>query len=139
MGGDRSIKKFFEMGYCKNGLKVMNVIHVNDICKILEVVISKAGKEEASQVMGQRFILTCGAFLIRDWAKALGKNDVGEDSSENALVQNKFCSRAKIASLLPSDYEWTLPLAGVQPQTYYEMNGEVKKQDSGDSDQQAKQ
>ena len=43
MGGDRSIKSFFDKGYVKNGLKVMNVIHVNDICKILEVVLSKAG------------------------------------------------------------------------------------------------
>jgi len=52
MGGDRAIKSFFDKGYCKNGLKVMNVIHVNDICKILEVLISKVGKEEAASVMG---------------------------------------------------------------------------------------
>jgi len=77
--------------------------------------------------MGQRFILTCGAFLARDWAKALGVNDLAEDSSEAALAGNKFASRAKIASILPSDYEWTLPVAGVEPQSYYEMNGEVKK------------
>ena len=87
--------------------------------------------------MGQRTNLNCGSFLHRDWAKVLGVTDIKEDSSERALYTNKFISRAKIDSVLPDDYEWTMPLAGVQPQTYYEVNGEVKKEvavsDSGAS------
>lgn len=87
--------------------------------------------------MGKRTNLNCGAFLNRDWCKALGVTPLGEDTSEKALAGNKFVSRAKIDSILPDSYKWTMPVKGVPPQSYYEPSGKVKKSTPANDDSQS--
>ena len=99
------------MKYAQNGLKLVNLIHVNDICNIIKFFICKN-----EVVRGERVISSCGAFRWKDLAQGLGAPPLPElvPSKEN-MKGSKICSTDKLRSMLPQDYEWTMPVPGVKP------------------------
>ena len=110
-GKSRSVHSFFQKGYVLNGLKLVNFVHVKDICKIMSSLLKNAEK-----IKGQRIIVSCGAFRWRDLAKGLGIDSLPEfPPPDERMKGSKILSTAKLCSLLPSDYEWTLPVSGVEP------------------------
>ena len=110
-GTPRSIRAFFQNGWITSGLRLMNLVHVKDICKIVALIIGKF-----AEIRAERLIVSCGAFRCQDFAKSLGLAALPEilppDESTN---KTKILSTSKLCSLLPAEYEWTLPVPGVEP------------------------
>lgn len=122
-GPPRNVRHYILMGYVQNGLKLVNAIHVNDIYNIALICIEKI-KEYSSKeydggpepVRGQRIITSCGAFRVRDWTQALSLDQLPEiPPPHDTMKRSTILSTAKLHSFLPADYEWTLPVAGVEP------------------------
>ena len=86
----------------------MNVVHVKDICKVVALIIGKF-----ADVRGERLIVSGGAFRGIDLAKGLGLAALPDILPPDESM--KGLSTAKLCSLLPGDYEWTLPVPGVDP------------------------
>ena len=119
-GPSRSIKSFLSAGYIQNGLRLMNFIHINDICKIILILIKKIkeqdGIENSNCICGQRIITSCGAFRVQDWIQALNMDPLPEiPPPDISFKRSKILSISKLVALLPEDYEWTLPVPGVEP------------------------
>ena len=119
-GPSRTIRSFLSSGYVKNGLKLMNVIHINDIYKIVLILIEKIKNSKKDDcpnpVRGQRILTSCGAFRAQDWTRALNMDLLPEMiPPHNTMVGSKIISTTKLLTLLPKDYEWTLPVEGVEP------------------------
>lgn len=122
-GPPRTIKSFLSKGYIQNGLKLTNCIHIDDIHKIVLILIEKVKEHGYKQdssgrhpVCGQRILTSCGAFRARDWAQALNLDPLPEIlPPHSSMKSSKILSIVKLLSLLPADYEWTLPVAGVEP------------------------
>ena len=119
-GPSRSIKSFLSAGYIQNGLRLMNCIHINDICKIILTLIEKIkeqdGTENSNRIREQRIIASCGAFRVQDWTRALNMDPLPEiPPPDISFKRSKILSIAKLIALLPEDYEWTLPIPGVEP------------------------
>lgn len=113
-GESRSIRSFFEKGYARNGLRLVNFIHMKDICKIIAFFLKDDCGAEA--IKGTRVIVSCGAFRLRDLAKGLGIDPLPEMiPPDRSMNGSKIISIAKLCSMLPVDYEWTLPVPGVEP------------------------
>lgn len=113
-GEPRPLRPFFEKGYARNGLKLVNFIHVKDICKIIALFL----KDEAGAIAikGERVILSCGAFRLKDLAKGLGVEPLPEIiPPDKTMNSSKIISTAKLCSMLPANFEWTLPIPGVEP------------------------
>ena len=124
-GAPRTIKSFLSKGYIQNGLRLLNYIHMNDIYKTMMIMIEKLKSECVSSkqagvnsdpIKGQRILTSCGAFRVQDWVQALNMNLLPEiPAPDVSMKRSKIVSIAKLSSLLPADYEWTLPVAGVEP------------------------
>jgi len=117
-GPSRSIKSFISKGYIKNGLRLLNCIHINDICKIVNLFIeeTKKGGDGADLIRGQRLLTSCGAFRIQDLVRGLNMDLLEEIIPPHSTMEkSKILSTAKLNALLPEDYEWTLPVPGVDP------------------------
>ena len=121
VGPSRSIKSFLTKGYFKNGLKAVNLVHVNDIYKISMIVIEKLQQcsikqDVPSSIRGQRILVSCGAFRIKDFTEALKMDSLPEiPPPDSTMKGSKIISIEKLLTFLPVDYEWTLPVAGVEP------------------------
>ena len=109
-----SVGSFFQKGYARNGLKLINLIHVKDILNVINLFLEDDGQAKA--IKGERIILSCGAFRLQDLAKGLGVDPLPENPPPDETMKgSKIISIAKLCSLLPADYEWTLPVPGVEP------------------------
>ena len=113
-GTPRSIHLVFQPGRIhifRNGLQLMNVVHVKDICKIVALIIDKF-----ADVRGERLVVSCGAFRGKDLAKGLSLAALPDIlPPDESMKGSKILSTAKLCSLLPAEYEWTLPVPGVEP------------------------
>lgn len=99
---------------CNNGYKLVNVIHVTDICKILSFFLEKSCRAES--IKGERLIVSSGAYRYQDLAKGLGLDPLPEIiPTQETMKNSKIISVAKLCSMLPADYKWTLPVEGVEP------------------------
>ena len=115
VSNERTAKSFLSKGYLKNGLQLVNVIHINDIYNISLLVIEKL-KDGDPTVKGQRILTSCGAFRVQDFTRALNVDPLPEMIPPHSTMDtSKIISTAKLMSLLPEDYKWTLPVAGVEP------------------------
>jgi len=117
-GPPRTIKSFLSKGYYKNGFKLLNCIHINDIYKIVNIFMEKIvkGSDGADDIRGQRILTSCGAFRIQDLVRALNMDLLPEIIPPHSTMEkSKILSTAKLHALLPDDYEWTLPITGVEP------------------------
>ena len=122
-GPPRTVKSFLSKEYIQNGLKLINCIHINDIYKIVIILIEKIKKDGckrdsdgADPIRGQRILTSCGAFRVQDWTRALNMDPLPEMIPPHSTMEgSKILSTAKLLALLPKDYEWTLPVAGVEP------------------------
>ena len=124
----RTIRSFISKGYIRNGLRLVNVIHINDIYKIALVSIERLRLEHQQNTQdvstkdglevharGERILASCGAFRVRDWVEALKFDPLPEILPPDVTMQrSKIVSIAKLSAFLPADYKWTLPLA-VEP------------------------
>lgn len=117
-GPPRTIKSFLSRGFIKNGLRLINFIHINDIYKITLFMIDQLQENEAvkPKIKGQRILTSCGAFRVQEWVKALNMDPLPEIiPPDDTMKTSKILSTAKLHSILPKDYKWTLPVAGVEP------------------------
>ena len=115
VSNERTAKSFLSKGYLKNGLQLLNVIHINDIYNISLLVIEKL-KDGNPTVKGQRILTSCGAFRVQDFTRALNMDPLPEIIPPHSTMDtSKIISTAKLVSLLPEDYKWTLPVSGVEP------------------------
>ena len=117
-GPSRSMKSFISKGYIKNGLRLLNCIHINDICKIINLIIDeiKKGGDVADRIRGQRLLTSCGAFRMQDLVRGLNMDLLEEIiPPHNTMERSKILSTAKLNAFLPKDYEWTLIVPGVDP------------------------
>ena len=116
-GPPRTIKSFLSKGYLRNGLKLINCIHINDICIIILTLIKKIKDGNVPDpVCGQRILTSCGAFRAQEWTQTLNVDPLPEMLPPHSTMESsKILSTAKLLSLLPANYEWTLPVAGVEP------------------------
>lgn len=119
-GPSRTLKTFLSMGYIQNGLSLINCIHMNDIYKITQILIKKikeySSMEDSNHIHGQRIIASCGAFRAQDLTRALNIDLLPEiPPPDISFKRSKILSIAKLVTLLPEDYEWTLPVPGVEP------------------------
>ena len=117
-GPPQYIKTFLAKGYYKNGFALLNYIHVNDICKIIDILIKKIedSNNDAGFVRGQRILTSCGAFRVQELVRAFGMDLLPEIiPPDSTMERSKILSIAKLHALLPQDYDWTLPIAGVEP------------------------
>lgn len=87
----------------------MNLIHVKDICEIIAFFLRSEAKKS---IKGKRVIVSCGAFRLRDLAESLDVDPLPEIIPPKG---SKIVSAAKLCSILPANYEWTLPVPGVEP------------------------
>ena len=123
----RTIRSFVSSGYFRNGLKLINAIHINDIYNIVLILIDKLRIERQEYVSedshgiraiagGERILASCGAFRVRDWVKELKLEPLPEILPPDVSMQgSKIVSIAKLSEFLPANYKWTLPLEGVEP------------------------
>lgn len=125
----RTIRSFISKGYFRNGLRLVNIIHINDIYKITLALIERLKLEHQQKTRdvstedglevharGERILASCGAFRVRDWVEALKFDPLPEMLPPDVTMQqSKIVSIAKLAAFLPADYKWTLPLEGVEP------------------------
>ena len=125
----RTIRSFISKGYFRNGLRLVNVIHINDIYKITLVLIERLKLEHQQNTQdvfskdglevharGERILASCGAFRVRDWVEALKLDPLPEILPPDVITQqSKIISIAKLSAFLPADYKWTLPLEEVEP------------------------
>ena len=113
-GESRSVRSFFEKGYARNGFKLINLIHVKDICKVIGFFLKDDSGAEA--IKGKQVIVSCGAFRYQDLAKGLGVEPLPEFlPPDKTMNGSKIASTARLCSMLPTNYEWTLPVPGVEP------------------------
>lgn len=111
-----SIKTSLSMRKFQNGFKLINFIHINDICKIILVLIEKHRENGSDGISGERILTSCGAFRLRDLVKALNMDPLPEiPPPDSTMNGSKIVAITKLLSLLPADYEWTLPVEGVEP------------------------
>ena len=121
----RTVKSFLESGYLKNGLQLINLIHINDIYKICLLMIEKiastsevdtAAATTPHPIKGQRIITSCGTFRANELSHQGFNFDPLPEilPPHDTLNKSKTLSITKLVSLLPKDYEWTL-FAGVKP------------------------
>ena len=117
-GPPRTVKSFLSKGYFKNGFTLLNCIHINDICKIINIFIEKIkkGSDADDHIHGQRILTSCGAFRIQDLVRAVNMDLLQEIIPPHSTMErSKILSTAKLHALLPENYEWSLPIAGVDP------------------------
>ena len=121
-GPSRTIKSWLSKGYFKNGLRILNCIHINDIYKIVNTLIEKIKEDNCKQsdvvdrIRRQRILVSCGSFRVQDFARALNMELLPEMRPPHSTMENsKILCIAKLLALLPEDYEWTLPVPGVEP------------------------
>jgi len=118
-GPSRTIKSWLSKGYFKNGLRILNCIHINDIYKIISILVEKLnckGDVANQHIRGQRILVSCGSFRVQDFARALNIELLPEIIPPHSTIENsKILCIAKLLALLPEDYEWTLPVSGVEP------------------------
>jgi len=118
-GPPQTIKSWLSKEYFKNGLMLLNCIHINDIYKIANTLIEKIKKDSdcAEHVRGQRILTSCGSFRVQDLARALNMELLPETipSTHSAMENSTILCISKLLALLPEDYEWALPVPGVEP------------------------
>ena len=141
IGSPRCVKTFIDRGYFKNGLKNINLIHVNDICNIITILLSKIYQNTIS-INNHRINLSCGAFRIQDFVKALDKSLLPEvvEPIDINFKGNKIVSIEKLLNLIGYKYQWTLPITGVEPTSRgistKSMKHSVQWDESGDEHDQ---
>ena len=98
----------------KNGLRAVNLIHINDVHKISLHIIELLNKGDSvsNSPRGQRILTSCGAFRIQELLQAADLDSLPEIIPP---ARSKIVSIAKLNSYLPADYKWTMPVAGVKP------------------------
>ena len=129
----RTIRSFISKGYVRNGLSLINAIHINDIYKIVLILIERLKVEHQQNTQsqesqdtnkdsvgihasGERILASCGAFRVKDWVGMLKYDPLPEIRPPDVSMQrSKIISIAKLSAFLPADYKWTLPLEGVEP------------------------
>ena len=105
-GPARFVGDFARKGYLRNGLKPINLIHVDDICRVALHLL-----ETGKNLAGRRVLVTSGAYLARDIAALVGVPKL----EESTVSCGKIVSNALIRTLLPSDYVFKEPMPGLRP------------------------
>ncbi len=106
-------------GYFKNGLTLLNLIHVKDIIAIVEYSLSG---DLLTSFRGERFIVSSGAYRISDLAEAANIKSPPQafplDTNSKLLdtfKKSKILSMAKLIQVVGVHYSFLPPLPGVQP------------------------
>lgn len=117
VGSPRTIQSFMSAGYIKDGYRLVNFVHINDIYQISMILIDKVINQGPNvDIRGQRLLVSCGAFRIQEFGKSLGSEPLPCIEPQGMFIErNKIISVKKLLAILPEDYKWTLPLKGVEP------------------------
>ena len=98
-GGKREPKNWLLQNKIKNGLKMVNLIHVDDIVALTKILLEKEVTKQ------QRINLTAGAYR---WDKIAKKLGLAVDFEQN-ILQERVISNKKILGLVGKDYQFTNP------------------------------
>ncbi|MCM8532920.1 MAG: hypothetical protein NE330_17255 [Lentisphaeraceae bacterium] len=95
-GEERQPKKWLKQKRIKNGNKLVNLIHVDDICSIIKYLT-------AEQIYTGRLLVSDGKPLT--WEVIANHNNIQLPSTRTGVESKKFDTQ-KLKNLLPKDYQF---------------------------------
>merc|ERR1719247_1482995 len=96
------------MNWRPNGLALVNLVHVDDVCAAIRLVSAGVAK-------GRRIIVSSGAYKYNNWAEPLGLEPLPESPDQLDAKKTKRVCAAILVGLLPPGYQFVLPVPCVPP------------------------
>ncbi|MCM8540113.1 MAG: hypothetical protein NE328_07535 [Lentisphaeraceae bacterium] len=95
-GGERNLSKWISEGRIRNGAKFINLIHVDDLCRIISKLLENSRTIE-------KFLVSDGKPL--KWSEIAKKKGLSLSSHDAGLESRKF-NTDKLKATLPSDFQF---------------------------------
>ena len=114
-GAPRFVGEFARKDY-RNGLKLINLIHIADIALIISFLYEK-WTELQGALRGRRLLVTSGAYLSQDLVRLCGLDPIPEKPfPDPSMAGSKFVRNSQLCNLMPDGFAFTPPMPGLQPQ-----------------------
>ena len=99
-GADRTPTKWISEGRIKNGEKFINLIHVDDICRIIQFLLERKSKPN------QQYLASDGKPV--KWAELAKPKGLNLSSHKCGLESRRF-NTTKLKAILPDDFQFHTP------------------------------
>ena len=99
-GDNRQPQKWLQEGRIKNGNKIINMIHVDDICHIVKLLLN-------SEIKSGKYLVSDGKPL--EWNELAKLYKVKLDQADTGIESRKFNTK-KLQTFLPESYLFKKPL-----------------------------
>lgn len=99
-GDNRQPQKWLQEGRVKNGKKIINMIHVDDICHTVKLLLN-------SEIKSGKYLVSDGEPL--EWNELAELYNLKLDQAEPGIESRKFNTK-KLQSFLPESYLFKKPL-----------------------------
>ena len=115
-GNPRFAGDFARKGYLRNGLKLINLVHINDINRIVKHFI-QAWASLRGKVSSTRILVSSGAYASQDIVTAQGGLDPLPEKPfpDPSIIGSKIVSNSLLRSLMPPKFSFQPPMPGITP------------------------
>lgn len=115
-GDPRFVGDFARKGYLRNGLKLINLVHINDISCIVKHFI-QAWRSLRGRVAATRVLISSGAYASQDIVTAEGGLEPLPEKPfpDPSIVGSKIVSNALLHTLMPPGFSFQPAMPGIVP------------------------
>ena len=112
LGLPRYVGDFARKGYLRNGLKLINLIHVDDIGTVIANLLS----HWTHDYRGRRILVSSGGYMSQDIVKLCNLDSLPvKPFPDPTMKGNKIILNGLLKSIMPETFEFTPPMAGLVP------------------------